>query len=81
MIKRKVGKVAYELHLLTGSSIHPVVHVSQFKKKVGQGFVPSPLPIIDEGSKKLIIPVAVLEKRFLTRRNKDGLKWLVQWLG
>ncbi|GKV02869.1 hypothetical protein SLEP1_g15252 [Rubroshorea leprosula] len=75
----KVGKVAYKLALLDSSQIHPVIHVSQLKKKVGaeirvtsQFPVDLPLPVMLE-------PVAVLGRKMVKQGNRAATKVLVQW--
>jgi len=45
----KVGTVAYKLDLPTAYMVHPVFHVSQLKKHVGNQIVQRSLPIIDHG--------------------------------
>ena len=40
----RVGPVAYRLALLAGAAIHPVFHVSQFRRAVGQDQAVSQLP-------------------------------------
>lgn len=71
--------MAYQLELPPGSQIHPVVDVSLFKKQVGKGFTPSSLPITEGEEATEVTPRAMIERRMVTRKNPDGLKWLVQW--
>ncbi|XP_057456577.1 uncharacterized protein LOC130747613 [Lotus japonicus] len=62
-IKRRLGVVAYELNLPTGSKIHPIFHVSLLERFHGDpstSFVPlPPLPsdLPESGSTKSILPL------------------------
>ncbi|KAJ4795033.1 polyprotein [Rhynchospora pubera] len=80
-ILEKVGAVAYKLNLPHGSSIHPVIHVSQLKGRVGSGQVVLPnLPLV--GTLPLVhdIPEAILERRLIKRRNEPVPQILVKWM-
>jgi hypothetical protein len=63
-ITRRVGEVAYELDMPTGSRIHNVFHVSCLKKAVGQQVsVSEELPPLDEEGQLELVPEEVLEHR------------------
>lgn len=45
---QKIGEVSYKLDLLTSSLIHPVLHVSNLKVKLGNQVMPRPtLPAVN----------------------------------
>jgi hypothetical protein len=71
----KVGTVAYRLDLPTSSMVHPVFHVSQLKKHVGNHIVQGSLPIFDHGPP--LQPRAILERR----NNQAATQVLIHWEG
>ncbi|XP_019163484.1 PREDICTED: uncharacterized protein LOC109159828 [Ipomoea nil] len=76
----KVGAVAYKLQLPAGAQLHPVFHVSQLKKRVGEGTVVQlDPPVLDKDGQLLTEPVAVLGKRLVERNNQAVTQLLVQW--
>lgn len=79
-IEKKIGNVAYQLHLPAGTKIHPVFHVSLLKKYVGglpQVTLMLP-PIIDEGV-AFIEPETILDTRWIKQGNKFIEESLVKW--
>lgn len=77
-----MGKFAYKLKLPPGSKIHPVLHASNFKKKLGQQVTPqTPLPhVIAEGIVQAM-PVAILDCRLVKCYDSTETEVLVQWQG
>lgn len=79
-ILEKIGQIAYKLKLPPGSKIHPVFHVSQLKKKVGNQVVAMiDPPICNNEGQILVEPMAILDRRMVKKRNKAVTKVLVQW--
>ncbi|KAJ1692442.1 hypothetical protein LUZ63_009140 [Rhynchospora breviuscula] len=79
-ILERVGQVAYKLNLPATSSIHPVIHVSQLKARVGFGQAVAPLvPLISSFTPAVKEPVAILARRLIKRRNNPIAQTLVQW--
>lgn len=79
---QKIGKVAYKLDLPPGARIHPVFHVSNLKKKLGQHVIPQiTLPYINEDGIAQAQPEAILDQRLMKRLGRADAKVLVQWQG
>lgn len=77
---QKIGRVAYKLQLPPEAKVHPVFHVSQLKKKVGQKDITSPsLPPVGLEGQFLVEPVAILDRRMIKRGNVAVVQVLIQW--
>ena len=77
---RKVGEVAYELELPTGSKIHNVFHVSCLKKVKGNHIsVSETLPPLDDEGQLILIPERILKTRERKLRSGTIREYLVQW--
>ena len=75
-VEDRVGAVAYKLDLPAGSQLHPIFHVSQLKKKLGNRAVTgAQLPLL--GSSPTLEPVAVLDRRMVQRGNRPATQVLV----
>jgi hypothetical protein len=72
----RIGSVACHLALLAGSTIHPVFHVSQFKKLVGSGKVISKQ--LPDSSVAYRVPEAILDTRMVKRGEIKVAQVLVQ---
>ena len=78
-VLERIGKVAYKLDLPAGAKVHPVFHVSQLKKHVGQVLVQSELPDMDADGLIVKEPVKILDRRMVKQGNHAGTQVLVQW--
>jgi Chromo (CHRromatin Organisation MOdifier) domain len=75
-----VGVVAYELKLPKGSMLHPVFHVSQLKKCIGNHINPNmSLPIVSNEGKIRVESVAILDRRLVKKNNEARTEILVKW--
>ena len=76
-----VGKVAYELKLPSElASVHPVLHVSMFKKCISDP--ESIVPIEGLGVKDNLsyeVPVQILDRQVKNSRNKEVVSIKVLW--
>lgn len=70
-IERKVGAVAYKLKLPGGSTIHPVFHVSLLKQSPKGATVSSELQLVNEENEVQVAPLAILERRMITRNGQE----------
>ncbi|XP_065854391.1 uncharacterized protein [Euphorbia lathyris] len=78
VVEDKIGKVAYRLKFPSGSSIHPLFHVSQLKKVSTQVMSSTQLP---NNYNAEPFPIAILVRKLVKRGNQAATKILVHWLG
>ncbi|KAF2322094.1 hypothetical protein GH714_006594 [Hevea brasiliensis] len=79
--EQKVGSVAYKLQLPEHVRIHPVFHVSQLKRVIGQHQVALALPMELEVDEELIEPEDVLQQRISTINGNSISQLLIKWKG
>ncbi|XP_071906144.1 uncharacterized protein [Coffea arabica] len=79
-VEEKVGSVAYKLKLPAGTRLHPVFHVSLFKKKIGpvQGSS-TKLPEFDTQDQCPLQPEAILRRRVILRNGQPVIQFLIKW--
>ena len=79
-VLQRIGAVAYKLDLPNGARIHPVVHVSRLKKKVGtKAHIQATLPSVNEDGQVQLEPVAILDRRMTKKNNRSITQVLIQW--
>ncbi|KAA3486541.1 reverse transcriptase [Gossypium australe] len=71
VVKAKVGKVAYRLHLPLGFRIHPAFHVSKLAQ--------STLPPVGPDGAMLNELSHVLERCMVRRGNQEVIEVLIEW--
>ena len=79
-IIEKIGAVAYKLELPSTAAIHPVFHVPQLKKVVGDHMqVHEIVPYLNENHKWMTLP----EEVYGYRKNPNRKDWevLISWKG
>ena len=76
-ILSKMGAVAYELKLPSSSMVHPVFHVSQLKKLVGQHHeVTADIP---DHTFRWSVPEKIIQHRCVTKGNAQIQQVLIKW--
>ena len=81
-IIKKIGQVAYKLDLPPDAKIHPVFHVSQLKKHVGDApVIPSIPPQLTAELELQVEPEAVIAVRRVYEQGRVTLEVLIKWEG
>ena len=79
-VTHRIGEVAYEFELPTGSRIHNIFHVSCLKKALGQQVTASEeLPPIDDEGHLVLQPEAIIDTRERQLRSRTVKEYLVRW--
>ena len=76
-VVERIGSVAYRLDLPPSALVHPVFHVSQLKRAIGNQPVSSSLP---STSASLAIPERILQRR-VSAGDRPALQGLIKWSG
>jgi len=76
-IMARVGSIAYKLQLLDTSAVHPVFHVSQLKRLVGDHHAVT--PSIPDDSFQWSIAEKILQHRVIARGLHQVVQGLIQW--
>ena len=81
LVIQKVGNCACKLQLPSSVQIHPVFHVSQLKRHVGDKSIPGPnLPLVNADGTVKTGPSEVLQVRQIPRNNAPVVQWLIKWI-
>ena len=81
-VLERVGKVAYRLDLPSHSRLHPVVHVSQLKKQLGQADrAISDLPNVDDEGLITLEPDWIVDFRWTCCGRQFLQEALIHWTG
>lgn len=79
-VEARIGQVAYRLTLPATAKIHPVFHVSLWKKRLGNDEpVSVQLPPLKESGLLRLTPAKILQQRNTQRDGKELTEVLIQW--
>ena len=79
---QQIGPVAYKLKLPSSITIHPMFHVSQFKRALSSTDLCHPLsPILANDLEWLVEPDQVLDIHLSPNNNQTDIEVLIQWKG
>jgi Integrase core domain/Chromo (CHRromatin Organisation MOdifier) domain len=77
----KIDSVAYKLKLPPHSQIHPVIHVSQLKPRVGRGEAVEPtLPVMGPQRGIKLVPEKILARKITKKNNEPVVQVLIKWV-
>jgi len=79
---KKIGPVAYKLHLPAESHIHPILHVSLLKRYYTNTDVDkhnTEIPSFSEDREVLLTPQAVIDHRWIKQGAQIVEESLVHW--
>jgi hypothetical protein len=72
--------MAYKLELPASLRVHPVFHVSNLKKVIGDKIlVQTILPALDEKRKIILETEAITDTRIHQLRNRSISEYLIKW--
>lgn len=79
-IVAKIGAVSYKLKLPNNAKIHPVFHISQLKKAIGDYTVEASLPVdLQVEEEEMEEPEEVLASRDILKQGQTTKQWLIKW--
>ncbi|RZB98082.1 Transposon Ty3-G Gag-Pol polyprotein isoform B [Glycine soja] len=81
LVMRQVGAVAFQLQLPSEARIHPVFHVSQLKRALGNHQAQEELPPDLEHQAELYFPVQILKIREVQKQHEVERQVLIRWHG
>lgn len=81
-VEARIGAVAYRLKLPEGALIHPIFHISQLKRCIGQNaMASSKLHIVDQNGVLCLEPKEILDRCVWPVKNQPMTELLVRWQG
>lgn len=73
----KIGTLTYRIDLPSSVAIHPVFHVSQLKKRLGNKMATSLLPCFSKQTP--LQPQAIMECRMMKSGNQAATQIIIHW--